>query len=349
MFTEQFFDTMQKSFDWTNKYFASLDRLQNTVAKPGVSPYEEVLVLDDTIRLLKFTTDKQVNHKVPLLINYALVNRYVIADLQQGKSMIERLLQSGIEVYVIDWGYPNPSDRYRDLDEYVNHYMHRAVAHICATHGLDAIDLLGICQGGALALCYTSLHPNTVRRLVTMVTPVDFQTKHDILSHIIREVDVDEFVRAFGNVSGHFLNTNFNLLQPTNLNIKKWLNSVHSLSDEKFSSFFLNMEAWINDSPDQAGLAYKEFIETFYQGNGFVNGTVAFANQTVDTKVITQPLLNVFGAQDHLVPPESSRALKGITSSVKYEEYEVDTGHIGMYVSGKAKAVPNYIADWLMQ
>src|SRR3546814_13558202 len=69
---------------------------------------------------------------------------------------------------------------------------------------------------------------------------------------------------------------------------------------------FLRMERWIFDSPDQAGEAFRQFIKDFYQGNKLVKGTLDIGGQSVDLGMITQPVLNIFAEQDHLVPTDRS-------------------------------------------
>ena len=53
----------------------------------------------------------------PVLIVYALVNRPYMMDLQPDRSLIQRLLELGIDVYLIDWGYPDGADRFTDLND----------------------------------------------------------------------------------------------------------------------------------------------------------------------------------------------------------------------------------------
>ena len=65
------------------------------------------------------------------------------------------------------------------------------VAHVLQAHGLPALDLLGVCQGGVLSLCYTALHPQQIANLVTLTTPVDFHTPDNLLSKWVRGLDVD--------------------------------------------------------------------------------------------------------------------------------------------------------------
>ena len=48
------------------------------------------------------------------------------------------------------------------------------------------------------------------------------------------------------------------------------------------------------------------------------------------------------------MPPDASRALRGLTASSDYSELAVDVGHIGMYVSSKAKReVAPAVTQWL--
>ena len=355
MLTQDFFNTLgtwnEQAANWYNQVQRAGEVLHEVAeSHPGETP-SEVIASYDKISVRRFqapSSAKKANKKqLPLLISYALVNRYTVADLQEGKSLVAKLLAQGIDVYVIDWGYPNPADRYLDMDDYVNSFIDFAVDAVCRHCQVKSINLLGICQGGTLSLCYTALHPEKINKLVTMVTPVDFQTKKDQLSFMVRDIDIEQAVRVMGNISGSVLNRNFNLMQPMSLNVKKWLDAPEALMDAKNAAFFLRMERWINDSPDQAGQMYLEFISNFYQQNKLVRGDMYLDGKHVDLKNITQPVLNVYGLKDHLVPPASSQALSELVGSSNYEELAIDTGHIGMYVSGAAKETPNAIAKWL--
>jgi len=215
-------------------------------------------------------------------------------------------------------------------------------------HKLDKINLLGICQGGAFSLCYTSMHPDKVKNLITMVTPVDFKTPDNMLSAWVQDIDIDLLVDTLGNVPGELLNWTFLSLKPFSLTGQKYLSMVDVLEDEDQLKNFLRMEKWIFDSPDQAGETFRQFIKDFYQNNGFLNGGVEIGGRTIDLKNVTCPVLNIYAEQDHLVPPDASRALRGITGSKDYTELSFPGGHIGIYVSGKAqKLVPPAISNWL--
>ena len=74
---------------------------------------------------------------------------------------------------------------------------------------------------------------------------------------------------------------------------------------------FLRMERWINDSPDLAGQACREFVENFFIQNRFINGGLEIGGQPIDLSDYQNPLLNVFAARDHLVPPSALQSLSG--------------------------------------
>ncbi len=62
--------------------------------------------------LYRFIGDKPPSKRVPLLIVYALVNRPYMVALQADRSLVRGLLAQGEDVYVLDWGYPDRSERY---------------------------------------------------------------------------------------------------------------------------------------------------------------------------------------------------------------------------------------------
>lgn len=311
---------------------------------------KQAVYSDGKLVLYRFKGDKAPTAKVPLLICYALVNRPYMVDLQADRSIVKQLLAMGEDVYIIDWGYPDQSDKYLDLTDYIERFLGGCVDFLREKHALDKINLLGICQGGAFSLCYASLHPDKIRNLVTMVTPVDFHTADNMLSHWTRGMDVDAFVDSLGNVPADLMNYCYLTLKPFRLNVQKYVGLTDILDDKHALEDFLRMEKWIFDSPDQAGEAFRQFIKQFYQGNGFVDGGIVIGGREVSLKNVTMPVLNVFAEQDHLVPPSASRPLKQLAGTKDYSELSFKGGHIGIYVSGRAqREVPSAIHGWLHQ
>ena len=313
----------------------------------GATPREQVW-RDGKVVLYRFRGERAPTAKTPLLIAYALVNRPYMVDLQDDRSLVKGLLARGEDVYVIDWGYPDRSDRFLTLEDYIERFLGGAIEHLCRTHGLPAVNLLGICQGGAFSLCYAALHPQRVKNLVTMVTPVDFHTPDNMLSNWNREIDVDLLVDTLGNVPADMMNFTYLMLKPWRLFAQKYVGMADILDDRKALEDFLRMEQWIFDSPDQAGEAFREFSKQFFQENRFVTGGAKVGEREVHLGLVEMPVLNIYAEQDHLVPPDASRALRDLAGTRDYTELSFKGGHIGIYVSGRAqKEVPQTIHDWL--
>ncbi|HWW21135.1 MAG TPA: class III poly(R)-hydroxyalkanoic acid synthase subunit PhaC [Steroidobacteraceae bacterium] len=283
----------------------------------------------------------------PLLIVYALVNRPYMMDLQEDRSLIRGLLASGRDVYLIDWGYPDGADRFTTLADYIDRLLAECVEHVLNAHQISALNLLGVCQGGVLGLCYGALYPQRVSNLITMVTPVDFHTPADLLSKWVRGIDIAAFVGE-GNVSGEILNQLFLALMPFRLTQHKYVEMLSQASDPTQLKNFLRVEQWIFDSPDQAGAAFREFVRCLYQENRLINHRLEIGGRRIDLRALQMPILNLIGKRDHLVPPASSRALGALVGSQDYTALELDLGHIGMYISARAqREVPAAIVDWL--
>jgi polyhydroxyalkanoate synthase len=284
----------------------------------------------------------------PLVICYALVNRPYMMDLQPDRSLIRGLLARGIDVHLVDWGYPAREDSHLSLDDYVNRHLGACIDHVRDACGVPAVNLLGVCQGGTLSLCHAALHPERVRNLVTMVTPVDFHTEENLLSKWVRRLDVDRMVQVLGNVPGELLNAAFISLMPLRLTALKYAGLADIAEDRAALENFLRMERWIQDSPDQAGTAFREFVRGFFQENRLVRGGLEIGGQVVDPGRIACPILNIYALKDHLVPPSASRPLARLTGSADYTPFEFDGGHIGIYVSRSAQELlPGAIAQWL--
>ncbi len=329
------------------------DGLQNLTRVGALEPWvtpRDVVYEEDRLVLYRFRSPdgSAPRVRVPVLIVYALVNRPYMTDLQENRSTIRGLLDAGLDVYLIDWGYPDRADRFLTLDDYINGYLDRCIDVILDRCGGEQINLLGICQGGVFALCYAAMHARKVKNLVTMVTPVDFHTPDNMLSRWARKIDADMLVDTLGNVPGELLNWTFLTLKPFQLMSQKYVDMVDALGDAKTARNFLLMEKWIFDSPDQAGEAFRQFVKDFFQNNGLIRNTISIGPHRVDLKNVKMPVLNVYAAQDHLVPPDASRAMQHCVGTDDYEEISFQGGHIGIYVSGRAqKEIPPAIGRWL--
>lgn len=339
----------QEIFDKSEKLFKGYQVLREIHEVDLATADKEVVWQEDKVTLYRYKSEKR-SVKTPLLMVYALVNRHDMLDLQPDRSLVRKLLNEGIDVYIIDWGYPTRTERYLTIDDHINGYIDSCVDTIRHAHDLENINLLGVCQGGTFSTIYTALHPEKVRNLITLVAPFDFNTKDGLLFQWSRDLDVDKLVEANdGVVPGEFLNFGFDMLKPLS-KAKKYISLVDMLDNKDRLMNFLRMEKWVADSPNQAGETYRQFIKDLYQANKLIKGELVIGGQQVDLKNIKCPLMNIYAQADHLVPPSATKPLNDHVGSKDKELYEFPGGHIGVFVGSRSqKELGPKIAEWLTE
>lgn len=338
------------ALEYQKKFISTVDVLLNMGDPKSDTTAKDLIYQEDKMKLYHYRPVVKKTCKVPTLIVYALVNRQYMMDLQPDRSVVKNLLELGLDLYIIDWGYPTAEDKYVTLDDYIEVYINDAVDQVLQQAGTSKLNIIGVCQGGTLAAVYTALNPHKVKNLITMVAPIDFEAgaADGLLFKWSRSMNVDNMVDALGVIPGELLNGGFDMLKPFQLMINKYLGIIDNFGDPETAENFIRMEKWILDSPDQAGEAYRRFIKDFYQENKLVKGTLEIGGQVVNMEDIDMPVLNIYGEQDHLVPPSASLPFHDYISSTDYELVGFPVGHIGMYVSAKAqKLLAPKIAEWL--
>ena len=337
----------EKAQDTVNK--ASEVLLGPLSSELAATPYD-VVYEEDRVKLKHYHTPGGSTFKTPLLVTYALINRETMLDLQADRSVVQTLLGGGVDLYMIDWGYPTRKDRFQTIDDHVCGYMDNIVEFVRKACGVPKINLMGICMGGTFSVIYAALYPGKIKNLITTVTPTNFDTDKGLLHLWMKAVDVDRLVDTFGNLSGDVMNLGFLLLNPARLMIDKYVGFFENMGSRSFVENFVRMEKWIFDSPDLPGETFRQFVRDFYQKNLLIQNKLEIDGRRVNLEEITMPVLNFYGLYDHLVPPEACNLLVKNVGSTDTEDVCLDTGHIGIYVSSKSqREFAPKIVRWLRE
>ena len=317
----------------------------------GLTPYE-IVYEEDRVKLKHYSRNENAENKLktPLLVVYALINRETMLDLQPDRSVVKTFLQEGIDLYMVDWGYPKPKDRFLTIDDHVNGYMNNIIDFIRDRHQVPKINLMGICMGGTFSVIYSALHPEKIKNLSTTVTPSSFDNDKGLLHIWMKDIDVGRMIRTFGNIPGDLMNLGFLLLNPARLMIDKYVGFMENMDNRDFVENFVRMERWIFDSPDVPGETFRQFVEDCYKNNLLIQSKMHLDGKKVDLKNLTMPLINFYGEYDHLVPPEACNQLTSAVGSKATQDVCLETGHIGIYVSSKfQRQFAPRIAQWLKE
>jgi polyhydroxyalkanoate synthase subunit PhaC len=334
--------------DMQSRSVEALEVLRGPLETEIAGTPHEIVYEEDRVKLKYYRPPGKIRTKHPLLIVYAQINRETMLDLQPERSVIRHMLERGMEIYMVDWGYPTRKDRFLSIDDYVNGYMHNIVEFICRRHKINGLNIMGICMGGTFSVIYAALHPEKVKNLVTTVTPTNFDTDQGLLHIWMKAINPDRLVDTFGNIPGDFLNFGFLMLNPARLIVDKYIGFMENMNDRIFVENFVRMEKWIFDSPDLTGEAFRQFITDCYQKNLLIKNQMMIGEQRVDLKKITMPVLNIYGKFDHLVPPGACQYLTREVGSEDVEDICLETGHIGIYVSAKCQdTFAPKIVEWL--
>jgi polyhydroxyalkanoate synthase len=321
--------------------------------KEWATPFD-VLATEGSVRLLRFRLPEGQSAArrvaTPLLMTFALVNRPYVLDLLPHKSVVRQFLKAGFDVYMIDWGVPQPGDGAKTLHDYVEGHLHRFVRRVLDLTGQPQLNLFGYCMGGTLSAMYASLHQELIKNLVMLAAPVDWSRGDGLLKcwTDANVFDVDRVADGADLIPSGFLGSSFNLLKPVENNLRKWQGFAEKMNDEKFLQEFAAMESWVNDNIPIAAAAYRDFVKFGLQQNLLVKGEFPLGPHRIDLRRILCPVLNLVAESDHLVPREQSDPLDRLVGSTDVATRSLKAGHIGLAVSGKAHGeFWPAAADWL--
>lgn len=323
-----------------------LAKLHDVHSRPYHYNPRQLINATGKIKLYHYQPFCPAEKKSAILIVYAAINRPEILDLFPEQSFIGGLLKNNHNMYLLDWGYPDAEDCDLTLEDYID-AIQAQVEFILSQTGMLKINLLGICQGGLFGLIYAALHKN-IENLILISTPINFHTKNDIVSKLLRQINSEKFNEFPGNFSGKLLANFFLTLRPFDLLGKKYLHFFYNIKDEKATERFLQIEKWLHDTPDLAKSLFTEIVKSCYQENKLVKDELLIKDKIISLKNINIPILNIVAKDDHIVPKSASIVLKKLVDNKYYSEKIISGGHIGIYINKKNPLkLPNLISTWL--
>ena len=243
-----------------------------------------------------------------------------MTDLQEDRSLIRNLLKQGVDVWVVDWGNSSRVARYLTIDDYVLSYLDDCVDAMRRETKVEAVNRLGICEGGVFTLAYAALLPAKVRNLMPTIAPLDFHADQDetklehgfinVWTHSLTAQDVDRMIGVWAVLPGEFMGAVYFMLTPIRSITKYNLDLLDVADDEAKLLNYRRMEKWLADRPHHAGEAAKQWLKDLYQENKLIKNELELGGRKVDLREVAMPVLNIYAQDDHIIPPPTSRGTR---------------------------------------
>jgi len=333
----------------TQKLTKGYETLQNIKeVEVAVTP-KELVWQRDKVKLYHYIRETPAKCAIPVLVSFAMLNRHDVLDLQPDRSLMKKLLELGLDIYIMDWGYPTQADKYLTIEDYIDGYMNDAVDFIRKKHKVAKIHKQGICQAGTYSMIYASRYPEKLQSLTTYVAPYDFGEGDNMLYKWARYIDVDTMVDSVGTISGEMIDSAFSMLKPS-MNIAKYIGVLDTLEDEEKLMNFLRMEQWKADLPAISGEMYRKYIKDLFRDNKLIKGKFELGGEIVNLKNMTVPFLNVYATHDTIIPNESTKAVMAKLGTKDKTEIPFPGGHIGVFVGSRSqKDLAPAVAKWTIE
>ena len=294
----------------------------------------------------------RVRYGPPVVIVHSLVSRSYILDLRPGNSMVEYLVDAGLDVFMLDWGVPDELDADNDLERYVDWYLPRALAAVRRETGCDEVTLAGYCLGGVMAVLFAAGHDDApVRNLVLMATPVDFSEMGAMVA-MLREgrLDPGDLIDDTGNVPADVLYSGFYMLAPTT-EIAQNATLLENLWNDEFVEGFQAMAAWSRDHVPFPGAAFRQVVELLIRENLLMTGSVPLGDRVVRLADARANVLNAMAERDNVVPPPAVEpAMQLVGDPARRHELRLPGGHV-TFGTGKSafKHTMPQLTRWIVE
>ncbi len=319
----------------------------NPPPRIGTTP-KELVWSRGKARVWRYRSDN-IRFREPVVLFIGLMSRSYIFDLRPGNSFVERLVDAGFDVYLIDWGVPDAAEGNHTLDTYVDDYLAPALEAIHRSSDDAELSVLGYCMGAMMALLLLGSRDAPVANLIAVTAPVDFTHVPEPLKSIAEgSLDADDLIdEPTETVPPDVLEAFFKLRRPT-ARIVQYVDLWDNLWRDDYIEGHMAMSRWAWDHIPLAAATFRQMIDEYMRGNALTKGTARVSGRPVRLDRIDIPLLHVVAEMDDFVPPACSDTLLDLIGSEDVEQARVPAGHAGLIVGRQgAKISIPAIIDWL--
>jgi poly(3-hydroxyalkanoate) synthetase len=315
--------------------------------KPAWTTANRVRLELPTMELRDFSTGSE---GVPALVcaPFAL-HGATIADFATGHSLVQTLAANGCRrILVTDWRSATRDMRLLTIDSYL------AELNVAVDEIGGPVDLVGLCQGGIMALIYAARFPGKVRRLVVAGAPVDIAAGDSVLSLTARQLPAavfDEVVRlGDGRVLGQRV-------------IDLWRPAMHGADciaalqagegdAAGADALMQRFRDWFEWTVDLPGAYYRQAVLWLFKENRLATGRLTALGRRIDLGTVRQPVFLLAARDDELVAVDqllATRALVG-TPPDRIETVVEPCNHLALFIGARSLAGGwTRAARWLAQ
>ncbi len=304
----------------------------------------------------------QTTQRTPLVLVAPLAVNMLIYDLFPQRSLVRYLRARGFELYMVDWGRPGRYHNHLSLSSYFADYLPKLLVHVRQHSGEQKLSLHGWSFGGLFSLCYAALgNDPDISNLVLIGAPTDYHRngalggQYRALSRRakwirkrtglrIHDVPAD-LLRSPGWVNS----LAFKLTNPIG-SLQGYWSLMKNLHDRDFVASHATNGAFLDDMVAYPGGVIQDIIRYLWTDNVVAHGQLPMEGTDGHLNQVTANVLNITGANDPIVTPECSQAMKPLIRSKDKTFVTIDGGHMGILGSAAAqKQSWGRIADWLIE
>ena len=233
----------------------------------------------------------------------------VMADLAPGHSLIERLLDEGLDhLALVEWKSAGPQTQYLGIDDYL----------LRLSAALDDIGrpstLIGLCQGGWLSLMLAARFPEKVSKLVLAGAPVDLDAAPSAIVAAARGAD-PEFIKTLIQANAGFMRGRTLMSAWSARGLKEPGAADVLQSDDASEELVARFRVWHAWTLDLPGSYYLQVFEDLFRRNKLARGEFQALGRPVALSNIRAPLFLIASAQDEVTPAEQLMAVQRLVGT----------------------------------
>jgi poly(3-hydroxyalkanoate) synthetase len=286
-----------------------------------------------TMELRDFSTGAR---GVPTLIcaPFAL-HSATIADLAPGHSLVQTLAANGCpRVLVTDWRSATKDMRLLTIDNYL------AELNVAVDEIGEPVDLVGLCQGGVVALIYAARFPDKVRRLVLAGAPIDLEAATSLLALTVRHLPIAMFEGVTRLGEGRVLGQRVIDLWRPAMQGADCAATLQVSDAGGAAALSQRFRDWFESTIDLPGAYYHQTVLWLFKENRLASGRLTALGRRLDLRSVRHPLFLLAARDDELVAVDqllAARRLVG-TPAERIESVVEPCGHLALFLGAKSLA-----------